>query len=375
MKKLLVKIWRLAAKLLSRVLDARRDDEIATQNLGRILWVRLDHIGDVTMSLPALGALRRRYPDAQIDALVRPACAPLLRDLSIINRVLTYDSPRFPQRKNTRGAGLWRTLFFIGRLRRQNYDIAIDVRGDDIARLLIYFARVPLRLGFDRAFYEAPDAPNLKFLLTDAVEFPCEPRHAVRNNLELMRVLDLPQNEEEIAPQTHPLRELLTDENASRVAAKLQKLGASQNFIVIHINANDAARNWQIEKWAQVADELVESQGAVILLSGAPSDYAANEKLKTQMQDAERVINAAGVFSLQELPSFFSRAKLFLTVDTGPMHIAAAVGTPVVALFLSHLAPRHAPWGQEESVVCGDETLDEISVGDVGSRFRVQSSK
>lgn len=364
MKKFLVKIWRIAAAILSRVFDARRNDAIDHQNLGRILWVRLDHIGDVAMSLPALAALRRRYPDAQIDALVRPACAPLLQNLSIVNRVLTYDSPRFPSKKNTRGAGFWRTLMFASRLRRNNYDLAIDARGDDIARLILWMARVPLRLGFDRAFYESPDSANLKFLLTHIEEFPIEPRHAVRNNLSLLRVLDVPQKEDEITPEKHPLRELLTQENAARVEAKLQKLNAPETFVVLHISANDASRNWQAESWSQVAGELVESRNVVLLLSGAPGDFTANEQLKSQLHNAENVINAAGVFTLEELPTFFKRAQLFLTVDTGPMHLAAAVGTPIVALFLSHLAPRHAPWGQEENVVCGDEkTLDEISPG------------
>jgi ADP-heptose:LPS heptosyltransferase len=99
-----------------------------------------------------LHALRERYPDAHIDVLVRPGCAALFESNSDASRVLTYDSPRFPQKKGSRGAGLFRTLALIHRLRSQQYDIAIDARGDDIARLLLFFSRVPMRLGPDRIF-------------------------------------------------------------------------------------------------------------------------------------------------------------------------------------------------------------------------------
>jgi ADP-heptose:LPS heptosyltransferase len=144
---LIINSFRAVARGAGHLFGDRADSprEIEPHHIRNILWVRLDHIGDVVMSLPALHALRQRYPDAQIDVLVRPGCAALFENNGDANRVLTYDSPRFPQKKGSRGAGFFRTLALIHRLRRRQYEIAIDMRGDDIARLLISLSGVPLR--------------------------------------------------------------------------------------------------------------------------------------------------------------------------------------------------------------------------------------
>jgi predicted lipopolysaccharide heptosyltransferase III len=350
-------IARWAKRLFGGCADAPQD--IAPQNIRRILWVRLDHIGDVVMSLPALHALRRRYPDAQIDTLVRPGCAALFENNADANRVLTYDSPRFPQKKSSGGAGFFRTLALIQRLRRRQYDVAIDMRGDDIARLLISLSGVPLRLGPERIFYESVGAPNFSFLMTHPVPIADEPQHAVQNNLELLRVLDVPANVLLVRLETSSAQRECVDE-------KLQQMGVSANFASIHACSNDSERNWQPERFAAVAEYLVEQHGLDVVLTGTTGDAMYNARIINSMLHSERAHNAAGCFRLQELPAFYERAKLMVTVDTGPMHIAAATGTPIVALFLPRLAPRHHPYGQNNGVVTGSEySLDSVRIDDV----------
>jgi ADP-heptose:LPS heptosyltransferase len=311
------------------------------------------------MSLPSLHALCTRYPDAQIDVLVRPGCAALFEGKSDASRVLTYNSPRFPQKKGSRGAGLFRTLALIHRLRSQQYDIAIDARGDDIARLLLFFSGVPLRLGPDRIFYEGVGAPNFSFLMTHTVPIPEEPRHAVENNLNLLRVLD-------VSADVPPFRFETSSAQQERVDRKLQQLGVGQNFATIHACSNDEQRNWYCERFAAVADYLVEHHNLDVVLTGTDSDAVYNASIISSMLHLERAHNAAGYFRLQELPAFYERAKLMVSVDTGPMHIAAAMQTLTVALFLPRLAPRHHPYGQSDSVVTGsDYSLDTVGVEDV----------
>jgi ADP-heptose:LPS heptosyltransferase len=291
--------------------------------------------------------------------LVRPGCAVLFCNNSDVSRVLTYDTPRFPQKKGSRGAGLFRTIALIHRLRQQQYDIAIEMRGDDIARLLVFFSGVPRRLGPDRIFYESIGAPNFAFLMTHTVPLPYEPRHAVENNLELLRVLDVP-------PHVPSFRFALFAEQQERVAEKLCKMKVGENFATIHACSNDPERNWKVEHFAAVADYLVEHYDLDVVLTGTNGDAVSNAHIISSMLHLERAHNAAGCFSLSELPAFYKRAQLMVTVDTGPMHIAAAMQTPIVALFLPRLAPRHHPYGQSDGVVTGSEySLDSVRIKDV----------
>ena len=341
---------------------------IEAENIQRIVWIRLDHIGDVVMSLPSLQSLRDQFPDAQIDVLVRPACAPLFADLRFQNRVLEYDSPRFPSRG--RGAGLFRTLQLIRKLRRQKYDVAIEPRGDDIARFLCWSSRAPVRIGPNRVFYEASDAPNFRFLMTHVVPISDEPIHAVKANTDILqplfpnRVLDVPQ-----------FRFPIPEQRTSRVQAILKTRKIVRNFVVLHPCSNDAKRNWTPEKWAQIADFLIEKHNFDVVLSGLARDRETHREIIAQTQNAQtqnattksgaRIHDFAGAIALPGLTAFFAQSRLLVSVDTGPMHIAAFVDTPIVALFLPHLAPRHAPFRQENSVVTPPQNNIEYSISDI----------
>ena len=336
---------------------------IAAQNIRKILWIRLDHIGDVAMSLTSLQLLHEQFPAAQIDVLVRPACAPLFADLRLQNRVLEYDSPRFPSRDSRgrgRGAGMFRTLQLVRKLRRSHYDVAIEPRGDDIARFLAWSSAAPFRIGPNRVFYEEPDAPNFRFLMTHVVAIPDEPRHAVRANINVLqplfdnRVLDFPNFGFPISAERN-----------SRVQRLLQTRKVARDFVVLHPCSNDALRNWTTENWSQIADFLVENYDFDVVLSGIARDRETHREIVAQVRNETRVHDFAGLISLPDLATFFAQSQLLVTVDTGPMHIAAFSRTPIVALFLPELAPRHAPFGQENSVVLPPNSDIEYSIKDI----------
>lgn len=332
---------------------------IEPHNIKRILWIRLDHIGDVVMSLSSLQLLREGFSDAHIDVVVRPACAPLFDDLTIVNRVLVYDSPRFPQRG--RGAGLLRTLQFIRKLRCAHYDVAIESRGDDIARFLCWSSKAAIRIGPDRIFYEEPDAPNFRFLMTHIAPIANKPIHAVQANAQTLQ----PFFENRVLDSVAPFHFPLSDARRERVQKLLKARGVKRPFAVLHPCSNDAKRNWTTGKWAQIADFLIEEYDFDIVLSGLARDREAHRQIIERVKNAARLHDFAGLLSLADLAAFFSEAALLITVDTGPMHIAAFVGTPIVALFLPHLAPRHAPFGQQDSVVLPPQTNIEYSIADI----------
>lgn len=378
-------IFGFAARGLKRVSPSHEYSCATPEATKRILFIRLDHIGDVVMSLPALRLLRQTFPDAQIDVLVRPDCAALLNGNRDAARVLTYDTPRFPRKTKGRGrgAGLFRTLIFVHRLRRARYDVAIDFRGDDIARILARWSGAPFRLGPDRVFYEARDHPNFAFLMTCISPLPAAPRHAVEANCALLKpLLRRAAIDEVIAP---PFRFAVSNEARATVADKLRVLNI-EKFAVLHAFSNDEKRNWTIEGFAQVADYLVEKHDLAIVLTGAQRDFDLNNRIRARMRFGERARNASGVFPLEELPAVFERAALLVSVDTGPMHIAAFSRRrpteissdqrpfkrlPIVALFLPFLSPRHHPCGQADGVVLppheylGEASLQDIAVENV----------
>ena len=332
---------------------------IEPQNIKRILWIRLDHIGDVVMSLPLLQLLREQFPDAQIDVVVRPACAPLFDDLTLANRVLEYDSPRFPQRG--RGAGLFRTLQFIRKLRRRNYDVAIEPRGDDIARFLCWSSKANIRIGPDRVFYEADGAPNFRFLMTHIAPIADEPIHAVQANAEVLQPLFGNRVLDSVAPFRFPV----PDARHEHIQKLSKARAVKRPFAVLHPCSNDDARNWTTEKWAQIADYLAEIYDFDIVLNGIARDHKTHREIIESAKHKSRVHDFAGLLSLADLAAFFAQTELLVTVDSGPMHIAAFVETPIVALFLPHLAPRHAPFGQQDSVVLPPQTNNEYSIAEI----------
>lgn len=319
------------------------------QNIGRILWIRLDHIGDVTMSLPALHALRLQFPRARLDVLVRPAVAPLLAELPYIDSIFTYDTIRFPQRRNKwgRGAGLFRTIALIHRLRRRKYDVAIEMRGDDIGRLLAFCSGAPLLIGPDRVFYEQTGAVNLSFLQTHTVPLPdlrSTPVHTVETDLAMLQTLGL-------ADAATEFRFPLKPQRKAAVERKLQSLGVQRPFAVLHMRSNDKGRDWSVEGFAAVANHLVQAHNLDVVLTGTHGDSDYNAQVLARSTPKPHIFNAAGLFKLEELPALFAKTRLMVTVDTGPMHIAAMMGTPIVAIFLPQLAAIHHPYGQSDGVV------------------------
>jgi len=331
----------------------------------RVLWVRLDHVGDVVMSLPMLHSLREAWPEIEIDCLVRPSVAPVLKASGIRVNILTYDSPRFPENRSRfgRGDGFFRTMALVRRLRARLYDGGFELRGDEVGRVLLYLAGAPVRIGIDRQFYEAPGAPNGAVLLTHPVEFPAGLRHQVRNNFLLLGKLDVPENAEFRFP--------VEAEALHRIDLKLNRLGLERPPVIFHACSNDPARNWTDEGWRRLAATAGEL-GYPVVFTGLARDGAIIRGILSEIGPEVMALDASGVFTLEELPALFTRSHAMVTVDTGPMHLAAFSGLRLLALMRADLAPRHAPFGQEDRVIAAPEgaPVSEINPEEVDSRFR-----
>ena len=301
----------------------------------RILLVRLRQIGDVVFTTPAVGALRRRFPQAHLAYVVEPAAAPIVANNPHLDEVIVA-----PPRRGL--AGLAGEGALVRRLRAARYDVAIDFHGGPRSSLLTWLSGAPVRLGYDVA--------GRGWMYTKRVPRPRQlrPRHSVENQWDLLGALD-------IAPPdatTFPVEMALDPHAAKAVTQRLvgAGIGADDQLIVVHASAGNPFRRWPIAAFVALVTLLVarDRRRRVIVTSG-PSELAAAERVISEVRtlldpvDRDHVVSC-GEFSLAELRALVNRAALFIGGDSGPLHIAATSTVPIVGLYGPTLPVRSAPW-------------------------------
>lgn len=297
----------------------------------RILVIRPDHLGDLLFITPALQLLRRRYPEAQIAALVGPWGAPILSHNPHVGQIITLPFPGFTRQPQ---ASLWQPYQLLRHWARQlrgKYDLAFILRFDHWwGALLACVAEVPQRVGYAR--------PEVAPLLSHAVPYVAG-RHEVEQNLALVEWELAPGH---ALPLYHPL-EFRIPEQAVTWARDLSGCG---HPIAIHPGAGAAVKLWQVERWAAVADALAAETGAPILLTGSPAERPLGLKIAAHMKRAAAVL--AGETTLDQLAALFAQCRLVLGLDSGPLHLAVAVGTATVQLYGPVDRTTFGPWGPPE---------------------------
>jgi heptosyltransferase-2 len=284
------------------------------------LLVRVPNwVGDCVMCLPALQAIRAREPRAEIALLGRPWVAELFAQQEVADRILVFD-----HRCAHRGvAGLNR---LIAELRGEKFDGAILLQNAFQAAWLAWRAGIPERIGYARDGRSA--------LLTKATAVPRAgeiPAHETYYYLELLRRAGWLG----ALPQVTRIALKITDQSRGRAEAKLAASGAPRAAGRIRLAiapgaAYGAARCWMPERYAAVADRLAAECAADVILFGSPEEKEIAGRIAAAMQT--RGVNLAGGSSIGELPALLACCDVFLGNDSGAMHVAAAVGLPVVAV-------------------------------------------
>jgi len=303
----------------------------------RILLLRLERIGDLLMTRDAIAAVRRAAPDATIDLVVGSWNEPIARLLAGVDRVEVLDAPwlaresdALPRFGGTTTAG--RTVIRRAlRWRREQYDLAINFEGDIRSNLLLALSGAPRRVGFGMGGGGAA--------LTDVVAF--DPSlYTGTNALRLVeRAFDRRVNG---GPGEAPLA---LPEAARAHAADLLRSAGRQSLFGIHGSGGRAIKQWDLERFADSAARLARATGATIVLTGSPADREIVGRLRSLLPSDVATIDVAGHVDLVTLAAVIQRLDLFITGDTGPMHVAAAVGTPTVAIFGPSDPRRYAPPG------------------------------
>ena len=289
----------------------------------RILLLRLERIGDLLMSLEALEDVPRAYPDADIDLVVGSWNAELARRIRGIARIETLDAGWLARE----GAGLsmGALLKQAWSWRRRGYDLAINFEPDIRSNLLLAASRAPRTAGFSSGGGGA--------LLDVALRYEPRAHTSVNARRLVSAVMDVP-------PRASPARiEILPGER--RRAA--EQLGDRRGPVVgVHVSGGRPIKQWEPDRFAAVASMLVRRRGARIVLTGSPGDRALVEPVARSLAGAN-VLDLVGALDLPGLAAILEHLDVFLTGDTGPMHLAAAVGTPVVAVFGPSDPVRYAP--------------------------------
>jgi heptosyltransferase I len=295
----------------------------------RILVVKLSSFGDVLHALPTLEALRDAYPQAHITWLVEAAYAPLLSGHPALDEV--WMAPRLRPAEFFSGPNLTRLRRLLQQLRARPFDLVLDVQGLLKSAVWVARARSPRKVGYDKT-------RELSYLpLTERVP-PFDPEaHAVWRYLNLAHYLGAP---------PAPPRFRLGLDAAADISALIP--AADRPLVVLHPGARWTSKLWPPASWAHLSDWF-HGRGFQVAVTGSAADQELVAAIVGQSQ-APR-FNLAGRTSLAQLAAILRQARLAVTTDTGAMHLAAALGTPVAALFGPTAPWRTGPFGDGHQVV------------------------
>ncbi len=302
------------------------------ESIKRIVVRGPNWIGDAVMSEPALSAVRKLFPQAELTLLVKPAVAELFTGHPDVSHILVYDDCG----QHAGLTGKWR---LANALRRGRFDLAILFQNAFEAALLAFLAGIPRRYGY------ATDGRRL--LLSDPIPRPGRAAisHQVHYYLEMLRPLGC--EEDAKSP-----RLVLFREEEAAMAKRLTESGVSGAELLIGLNPGSTyggAKRWLPERFAETADRLAGQSGAKVLIVGARGEETLARAIAEKIQ--ARTVVLSGQTSVRELMAAVKRCAVFVTNDTGPMHIAAAFGVPVVAVFGPTDWRTTAPFGTGHTLV------------------------
>lgn len=308
-----------------------------------VLCIRLDTIGDVLMTTPALKALKASHPRRRLTLLTSSAGAATAALVPEIDHVIIYDAPWL--KATAPRTNSCPEYEMAERLRNLNFDAAVIFtvysQNPLPSAFMCYLADIPLRL--------AHCHENPYQLLTHWVKDP-EPesclRHEVRRQLDLVATVGCFSKDEKMSLHVPPAAQ-------ARVQDILQKLGVNQAlpWAVIHPGATAPSRRYPPERFAQVAQLLALNMGYQIIFTGTEPERELIEQIQTAMGVASSAL--VGCLDLAELTALLAIAPILIANNTGPVHIAAAVGTPIVDLY-ALTNPQHTPWGVPNRVLSHD---------------------
>ncbi len=286
----------------------------------KILVARTDRIGDVVLSTPVFKSIKNSFPSISISVLVRPYTKEIVKDNPNLDEVIIYDPEG--EHKNIKGL-----LKLAKEIENKNFDTALILFLDFKVGLLTYLSKIPRRIG--------PGTKLAQIFLTDRIKQHRSKvdKHETDYNLELAEILGAkPVRQSEI---------YIPYEITKRVDNIFSSLVTP--IVGIHPGSGGSARNWKPERYAELADKIIDKTGAVIFVTGSPAEDELLDRLVSIIKGkAFKYISYGG---LKELAAVIKRFNVLVGPSTGPIHIATAVGTPVVSIYCPIFVCQPKRWG------------------------------
>lgn len=292
------------------------------QEVSRVLVVRLRSIGDTVLTTPSLFALRRFLPQARIDILLEDWVAPVLAGFGDVDNIITFKRDSVASRARA-----------AREIRQTRYDVAFNLHGGTTATLLTRASGAKHRVGFEQYQYRrlhnhlAPASTEL---------WGRAKLHSVEQQLALLGWTGVPVSDR---PAT---RLAVTPEAAASISRQLGEAGLNEGrpFAVIHPAASYETKQWAVEKFAQVAEDLAGRGLSCVAIARANEAAITTALIKSSQASVAGLTN----LSLPEVTALTSQARLFVGNDSGIAHIATAAGAPAVVIFGSSNVTHWRPW-------------------------------
>lgn len=308
----------------------------------KILAVRNDRFGEFLLTIPAICALKQNFPNSRLTLAVDPYVQPIAKRIAVVDEVATWEN-----RKHT----FSEIVRFSQTLKQERYGLCVIFNPSKEFNIISFLAGIPLRIGYNRKW---------GFLLNRRIEDKkCAGlKHEVAYNLDLLQVLG--KNFDSLGIQ-FPL-EIKPEDFSQKLKDEIE--AGNDNFIVLHPWASNKEKEWPIEHFKELTLRLYAQTKIKFVLIGGKEEAKRAENFPSEVP----VVNLVGKTTLIELAALLKKAKLLITNDSGPMHLAAVVGTPVTAIFRKSpqavSARRWGPVGNNKAIVEND-CLSNITVDEV----------
>ena len=352
------RIYRRLAGLADKKWQSLRERRGVKESYKNILIIKPSSLGDVVLALPALSALRKSFPAARISWLVRPDFAPLLQDHPYLNELIPFDR-KFLGKSLYNPAAFSALISLIKRLHREHFDAVFDFQGLLRTALLS-------RLTGCRSRYGMANARELGHLFYNhKVIQDRDCIHLVDYYLKIVKASGAKVDEVEFIL---PYRE----DAEKRAMQLLAERGVDKNNYAVFVPGSAHSRKcWPVEKFAVLADKMASQFGPTVIAVGTKLEKQTTERLK--MLAKTTVTDLTCLTSIPELVALMRRARIVVSNDTGPGHIAGALGVPVVLIFGPTNPIRVAPYGRSETVVGIDVDKRGHAVNSSEPSYRIEA--
>lgn len=288
--------------------------KIIFPDIKRVLIRSANWVGDAVMSLPAISSVRRSFPQAEISILAKPWVAEIFQNRSIVDRVIIYQSPGIHQGLQ----GKWR---LAKKIKEEGFELALLLQNAFEAALISYLAGIPRRAGYDT------DGRGLLLTHPVALNKKIKKGHQIDYYLQMVESLGC-----QPAKRTPYLEISRERQEEAQQMLQFQGIGESEDLVGISPGATfGSAKQWFPEKYGKLAERIVKNFGARILIFGSQGDK--NAAVQVGQNAKVSLVDLTGRTTLGQAMALIGRCRLFITNDSGLMHLAAALRVPVVAIF------------------------------------------